>query len=330
MVQFFVNLKRFDVARGRGGICPEPYPATWIRNVANELDELGLGSTDDYSLVFLLPELLIVPFAEALGSRDPERVRGIAYGVQSVFRADVQPGGNFGAFTSNLPASAARGSGSTWAMIGHSEERADKSSLLERLGPALAEHGMTMSRSTEAPASRAMHEQSVRRSAAKVVNQVVADEAARAAEAGLNVLVCIGETAEERGEGNLTDVSERVRSVLDDQLSPLVDVWRQLKDDVQLAIGYEPRWAIGPGRTPPDKEYIGYVTDYIRMTLEKQLGHAIPVVYGGGLKTDNAGEIAAIDSVEGGLIALTSFTGQIGFTTRGLAQIIEAYLERAT
>jgi len=39
-------------------------------------------------------------------------------------------------------------------------------------------------------------------------------------------------------------------------------------------------------------------------------------VYGGGLKEENARAICAIPSIDGGLVALTRFTGEIGFIPR--------------
>jgi len=48
-------------------------------------------------------------------------------------------------------------------------------------------------------------------------------------------------------------------------------------------------------------------------------------VYGGGLKEENAGMIAQIETIDGGLVALTRFTGQIGFYPEELKKIIEKY-----
>jgi len=51
-----------------------------------------------------------------------------------------------------------------------------------------------------------------------------------------------------------------------------------------------------------------------------------PVVYGGGLKVENAGMLAQISTIDGGLVALTKFTGEIGFSVKGLSGIIQRYL----
>ena len=50
------------------------------------------------------------------------------------------------------------------------------------------------------------------------------------------------------------------------------------------------------------------------------------MVYGGGLKADNAEMLASIPEIDGGLIALTRFTGEIGFYPQEYLEIIKLYL----
>ena len=50
------------------------------------------------------------------------------------------------------------------------------------------------------------------------------------------------------------------------------------------------------------------------------------IVYGGGLKTDNAEMLASIPEIDGGLIALTRFSGEIGFYPEEYLEIIQLYL----
>ena len=50
------------------------------------------------------------------------------------------------------------------------------------------------------------------------------------------------------------------------------------------------------------------------------------VVYGGGLKTDNARMLASIEAIDGGLIALTRFQGEIGFYPQEYLEIIRLYV----
>ena len=88
-----------------------------------------------------------------------------------------------------------------------------------------------------------------------------------------------------------------------------------------VVIGYEPVWSIGPGKTPAGKEYITKIARFV-----KEQTHGLDVVYGGGIKTDNAAMLASIDEIDGGLIALTRFTGEIGFYPEEYLEIIRTYL----
>ena len=54
----------------------------------------------------------------------------------------------------------------------------------------------------------------------------------------------------------------------------------------------------------------------------------LDVVYGGGLKQDNAAMLASIDEIDGGLIALTRFSGEIGFYPDEYLDIIRRYLSK--
>ena len=144
--------------------------------------------------------------------------------------------------------------------------------------------------------------------AAYVTNRVLNEEICRAQERGLNVLYCIGETAEEQPEWE---------KVLGNQLAlGLAGV-----DMSKVVIAYEPVWSIGPGKTPADKDYI---TKIARFVKEKTGG--LDVVYGGGLKKDNAPMLASIPEISGGLIALTRFSGEIGFYPEEYLEIIRLYL----
>ena len=51
------------------------------------------------------------------------------------------------------------------------------------------------------------------------------------------------------------------------------------------------------------------------------------MVYGGGLKNENAGMLASIPELDGGLIALTRFQGEIGFYPEEYLEIIKTYMK---
>ena len=74
-------------------------------------------------------------------------------------------------------------------------------------------------------------------------------------------------------------------------------------------------------RIPPDADYIQKIASYV-----KEVTDGMDVVYGGGLKTDNAKMLASVKEIDGGLIALTRFSGEIGFYPDEYLEIIKTYL----
>ena len=276
MKHIFLNLKRFDVPVELGGVNHLAPMADWGRAVV-EGTQAGLAHYDPAEVEFVqfFPEahLLSAAAARCEGSR-------VEVGCQSVYRQDVAPGGNFGAFTSNRPAAAAKALGCTAALIGHCEERNDKAGVL-------AEAGVTDT---------------------AAVNRLLNQEILCAQKQGLKVLYCIGEKSEEQ---------ECWQEVLGEQL----DIGLAGVDKSKVVIAYEPIWSIGPGKTPADKPYIEKIARFV-----KERTGGLDVVYGGGLKTDNAEMLASIPEIDGGLIALTRFAGEIGFYPNEYLDIIRLYL----
>lgn len=140
------------------------------------------------------------------------------------------------------------------------------------------------------------------------VNRILNREVKAAQAAGLKVLFCMGERSE---EVDLWD------EVLTSQVEQGLDGCNL--EGVRIA--YEPVWSIGPGKTPADAPYITKVA-----RLLKGINPSVDVVYGGGLKSDNAKMLAGITEIDGGLIALTRFVGEIGFYPEEYAEIVELYL----
>ena len=146
------------------------------------------------------------------------------------------------------------------------------------------------------------------KAAAEAVNRILNQEIKCAQAAGLTVLYCIGEKSEEQADWE---------NVLGAQL----DIGLDGVDKSSVVIAYEPIWSIGPGKTPADKPYITKIARFV-----KQRTGGLDVVYGGGLKQDNAAMLASIDEIDGGLIALTRFSGEIGFYPDEYLGIIRRYL----
>ncbi len=107
MKEIYVNLKRFDVPRSLGGLCPVEDPVTWIKDVITDSLAAGMGENDELSLVYLLPESLIPAAVCVLDASARAKARMLEVGCQGVHWDNVTVGGNFGAFTTALPAAAA-------------------------------------------------------------------------------------------------------------------------------------------------------------------------------------------------------------------------------
>lgn len=142
-----------------------------------------------------------------------------------------------------------------------------------------------------------------------LVNKILNKEISLAIEAGISPLYCIGESLEERQ----TSWKDVLKLQIEEGLKDI--------DLSKVKIAYEPLWAIGPGKTPATAEEIKEVADFIKSIVN------VPVLYGGGLKSDNATSVSKIEGVDGGLIALTRFSGEIGFYPEEYLEIIKTYLE---
>lgn len=144
--------------------------------------------------------------------------------------------------------------------------------------------------------------------APETTDRLLNEEVRFALAAGMKVLFCIGEKDSELADWD---------KVLTRQLT----VGLEGVDKGNVVIAYEPVWSIGPGKTPADKPYITKAAKLI-----KEVSGGLDVVYGGGLKSDNAEMLASIGEIDGGLIALTQFTGEIGFYPEQYIEIIRKYL----
>lgn len=277
MKHIYLNLKRFDVPVEFGGVNRLAPVSEWASHIVARTQE-GLRQYDPAKVEFVqfFPEAHLL---QAVAARTPGSP--VQIGSQGVYRDNTAPGGNFGAFTTNRPASIVRSLGCEAVLAGHCEERNDKKGILAEAGVMDA----------------------------AAVNRLLNKEVLCAVNAGLKVVYCIGETQEEQPQWE---------SVLGEQLSiGLTDV-----DKTRVVIAYEPVWSIGPGKTPADKEYITKIARFV-----KERTDGMDVVYGGGLKADNAAMLASIEEIDGGLIALTRFQGEIGFYPEEYLEIVRLYLE---
>ncbi len=122
---------------------------------------------------------------------------------------------------------------------------------------------------------------------------LVAQKARAAWSVGLTAILCIGENADERGNGETLDVLTR-------QLEASVPEGATAANTI---IAYEPVWAIGTGNAAT-LEDIEVAHLHIREYLKNRFaaGGRFTLLYGGSLKASNADEIFAVPNVDGGLV----------------------------
>jgi triosephosphate isomerase len=154
----------------------------------------------------------------------------------------------------------------------------------------------------DAGASLVILGHSERRAGYGETDALVAAKVGAALAAGLEPIVCVGETLEQRKAGDaLKVVTGQVRGSLPAQLAGKA-----------FAVAYEPVWAIGTGLTPTTPE-IEEVHRAIRATLVEMFGDngkAPPILYGGSVKPSNAAEILHAAEVGGALVGGASLKAE--------------------
>ena len=150
----------------------------------------------------------------------------------------------------------------------------------------------------DAGASLTIVGHSERRAAHSETNADVKAKAEAAVSAGLDVILCVGESLEIREAG---DAIATVAAQLADSLPD---------GAARLTVAYEPIWAIGTGKVP-SVEDIAAMHEALRARLVASFGDAgaaVRILYGGSVKGSNAAEIFAIPDVDGALVGGASLT----------------------
>ena len=137
---------------------------------------------------------------------------------------------------------------------------------------------------------------SERRACHGETDQLVAQKALAALNAGLTPIVCVGETLEQRE-------AEQTNVVVGKQMSAVLEL---LDDDAlaRIVVAYEPVWAIGTGKTATPA-MAQAVHAQLRSQLRERSAQAadkVAILYGGSMKPDNAVELMAQPDIDGGLI----------------------------
>jgi triosephosphate isomerase len=133
-----------------------------------------------------------------------------------------------------------------------------------------------------------------------------------ALEAGLQPMLCVGETEEEHEAG---DTQRKLRHQVQEALEKVPD--ERLRD---VVIAYEPIWAIGTGKvaTPEHaQEAIGFIRALVGDRSE-DAAQRVRVLYGGSVKPENAGELLGQPDIDGALV------GGASLDPDGLVEIVKA------
>jgi triosephosphate isomerase len=127
-------------------------------------------------------------------------------------------------------------------------------------------------------------------------DEALARKVPAALAAGLEPILCVGETLEQR-EGGETESVLRHQVQADLAEVPEGELGR-------LVLAYEPVWAIGTGRNAsPEQaaEAIGFIRSLIA-ARDEAAGAAVRILYGGSVKPDNAAEVLAPEAIDGALV----------------------------
>ena len=147
----------------------------------------------------------------------------------------------------------------------------------------------------DAGASLTIVGHSERRDAQRESDEDVKAKAQSALSVGLGVILCVGEALDVRERG------DAVGTVMSQLNGSLPD---GLAGEAELAIAYEPIWAIGTGKIPTNAE-IAEMHAAVRGKLRERYGNGganVRILYGGSVKASNAAEIFSIADVDGALV----------------------------
>ncbi|KAF2789992.1 Triosephosphate isomerase [Melanomma pulvis-pyrius CBS 109.77] len=160
-----------------------------------------------------------------------------------------------GAFTGEISVDQLKESGITWAILGHSERRV----ILQE------DDGF------------------------------VASKTKAAIDGGLGVILCCGESLEQREANKTIDV-------VTTQLKAVAD---KVKDWSKIVVAYEPIWAIGTGKvatTEQAQEVHAAIREWLKKEVSSEAAEKTRILYGGSVTEKNSGELAKQPDIDGFLV----------------------------
>lgn len=160
-----------------------------------------------------------------------------------------------GAFTGEISAEQLKDSGITWTILGHSERR----QILQES------------------------------------DDFVASKTKAAIDGGLSVILCCGESLEQREAGSTVDVVT----------TQLKAVANKVKDWSKIVIAYEPIWAIGTGKvatTEQAQEVHAALREWLKKEISPEASEKTRILYGGSVSEKNCKELAKQPDIDGFLV----------------------------
>ncbi|KAL1594277.1 triosephosphate isomerase [Nothophoma quercina] len=160
-----------------------------------------------------------------------------------------------GAFTGEISAEQLKDSGITWTILGHSERR-------------------TILQEDDA---------------------FIASKTKAALDGGISVILCCGESLEQREAGTTVDVVTK-------QLKAVAD---KVKDWSKIVVAYEPIWAIGTGKvatTEQAQEVHAAIREWLKKEVSSEAAEKTRILYGGSVNEKNSGDLAKQADIDGFLV----------------------------
>lgn len=128
-------------------------------------------------------------------------------------------------------------------------------------------------------------------------NETVNKKVLKALEAGIDPILCIGETLEEREADKTKDVCKvQTEKALENVTA---------EDMTKVVIAYEPIWAIGTGKTATAEQandVIAYVREVVKGLYGEEISEEVRIQYGGSVKPSNVSEIMNQTDIDGALV----------------------------
>ena len=127
-------------------------------------------------------------------------------------------------------------------------------------------------------------------------DETVNKKVLKALEVGIDPILCVGETLEQREAGKTKDVCKvQVEKALENVSK---------EDLAKVVIAYEPVWAIGTGKTATSEDandVIAYIREVVA-NLYGELANEVRIQYGGSVKPSNVAEIMNQSDIDGALV----------------------------